>query len=303
MWSAERTITAARSFLEQDGSKLGDIVDTSSVTGWDVVAGLVLIVVSFPLSRGIAWLVGRGLRKVKMPDELRPLIRRLTRASVMIVLFAVAMSLMGVSVAWFTVVLAAVLLVAVLMLRPLLENFSAGLLLEVRSPFVVDDEIETNGHEGTVEAVSGRTTVLRTTDGRRINIPSTDVLSNSITVYTAFDKRRSSMTLGIAYDSDFDAVDKELVAALSSAEGVLDDPPPSVRGTGFGSGTYELELRWWHHPGLGDESEVLDRVVRNVKKRLDAADIAMPSPERVMRQPDLPASETGSPEPKDSSSS
>ncbi|MDX2380580.1 MAG: mechanosensitive ion channel, partial [Acidimicrobiia bacterium] len=206
----------------------------------------------------------------------------------MIVLFAVAMSLFGVSVAWFTVVLAAVLLVGVLMLRPFLENFSAGLLLEVRSPFAVDDEIETNGHEGSVEAVSGRTTVLRTRDGRRINIPSTDVLSNSITVYTAYDKRRSSITLEIAYDADLETAEKELVAAASSAEGVLDDPPPSVRARGFESGTYELELRWWHGSGLADESQALDRVVRNVKRQLDAADIAMPSPERIVRQPDLP---------------
>ena len=288
MSGSELTITAVSRFIAQDGSKLGEIVDTSSVTGWDVVIGLALIVISFPLSRGISWIVRRALRKVKMPEELRPLIGRLTRAAVMIVMLAVAMSLLGVSVAWFTVVLAAVLLVAVLMLRPLVENFSAGLLLEVRSPFVVGDEIETNDHEGEVEEVSGRTTVLRTRDGRRINIPSTDVLDNSITVYTAFDTRRSSLTLSIAYDADLAAAEKALVAAASSADGVLDDPPPSVRARGFGSGTYELELRWWHGSGLAAESQALDRVVRGVKENLDAAAISMPSPERVLRQPDLP---------------
>jgi small-conductance mechanosensitive channel len=288
MLSSGLTITAAGRLIAQDGSKLGEIVDTSSVTGWDVVVASALIVISFPLSKAVAWIVGKALRKVKMPEEVRPLIRRLTRATVMIVMFAVAMSLVGVSVAWFTVVLAAVLLVAVLMLRPLVENFSAGLLLEVRSPFVVDDEIETNGHEGTVEEVSGRTTVLRTRDGRRVNVPSTDVLNNSITVYTAYASRRSSITLEIAYDADLDTAEKELVAAASSAEGVLDDPPPSVRARGFDSGTYVLELRWWHGSGLADESQALDRVVRNVKKRLDAAGIAMPAPERIVRQPDLP---------------
>ena len=303
MWSSERTVTATGWFVRQDGSKLGEILDMSRVTGWDVVAGLALIVVSFPLSKGLAWIVGKTLRRVKMPEEVRPLIGRVTRASVMIVLFAVAMSLFGVSVAWFTVVLAAILLIAVLMLRPLVENFSAGLLLEVRSPFVVGDEIDTNGHEGNVEEVSGRTTVLRTRDGRRVNIPSTDVLANSITVYTAFDKRRSSLTVDIAYDADLETAAKELVAAAATAEGVLDNPPPSVRARGFGSGTYELELRWWHGSGLSDESQTVDRVVRNVKKRLDAASIAMPSPERIVRQPDLPASGGRSPDPTRSTSS
>jgi hypothetical protein len=122
MLSSELTTAAAGRFIAQDGSKLGEIVDTSSVTGWDVVVGSVLIVISFPLSKAIAWVVGKALRKVRMPEELRPLIRRLTRAAVIIVMFAVAMSLGGVSVAWFTVVLAAVLLVAVLMLRPFVEE-------------------------------------------------------------------------------------------------------------------------------------------------------------------------------------
>jgi len=281
-------IVAAGSLLEQDGSKIDEFVDTSSVTGWDIVIGLTVLVLSFPLSSAVSWIVGRIIRKSKMPDALRLLIRRLARSAVIIIGVAVAVSLMGVSVQWFTVVVIFIALVAVLMLRPLVENFSAGLLLEVRGSFVVGDEIESNGHEGEVQAINGRTTVLQTRDGRRIAIPSTDVLDNSIIIYTSFEKRRSSLTVDIEYRADLDAAEAALIAAASSAAGVLDDPAPSIRARDFGSGTYELELRWWHGPRLSDESQAQDQVVRNVKQQLDAAGIAMPSPERVIRQPDLP---------------
>jgi small-conductance mechanosensitive channel len=284
---------ATRGFVEQDGSKINEFVDTSSVSGWDVVVGLIILVLSFPLSHGVSWIVGRIIRKSQMPEVVRRLTKRLAGAAVMIVGVAVSVSLFGVSVRWFTVVVVFIGLIAVLMLRPLVENFSAGLLLEVRGSFVVGDEIESNGQEGEVRVINGRTTVLETRDGRRVAIPSTDVLDNTIVVYTAFEKRRSSITLDIEYSADLDDTEAALIDAASSAEGVLDDPAPSVRARDFGSGTYQLELRWWHGPRLSDENQAQDQVVRNVKQKLDAAGIAMPSPERIVRQPDLPHDSPG----------
>ena len=281
------TVIAGGTFVEQDGSKINEFVDTSSVTGWDVVAGIVILILSFPVSRGASWIVGRVIRKSVMPDAVRRLIKRLVGSAVIIVAVAVAVSLFGVSVQWFTVVVVFIGLIAVLMLRPLVENFSAGLLLEVRGSFVVGDEIESNGHEGEVKVINGRTTMLETRDGRQVSIPTTDVHNDTITIYTAFDKRRSSITIDVEYAADLDRAEAALVDAAGSADGVLDDPAPSVRARDFGSGTYQLELRWWHGPRLGDEARARDQVVRNVKKKLDAAGIAMPSPEYVVRQPDL----------------
>jgi small conductance mechanosensitive channel len=281
-------IVAASAFLEQDGSKVNDLIDTTGVTGWDVFIGLAILVLTFPLSSLVSWIVGKTIRKSQMPDALRLLTKRLSRTAVVIIGVAVAVSMMGVSVQWFTVVVIFIGLVAVLMLRPLVENFSAGLLLEVRGSFVVGDEIQSNGHEGEVQAINGRTTVLQTRDGRRIAVPSTDVLANAIVIYTAFEKRRSSLTVDIEYQADLEAAEAALIDAASSADGVISDPAPSVRARDFGSGTYQLELRWWHGPRLSDESQAQDHVVRNVKQRLDDAGIGMPSPERIIRQPDLP---------------
>ena len=282
-----RVFAARLALPRQDGSRIDEFVDTSAVTGWDVVIGLTVLALSFPLSSAVAWIVGRATRRSNLPDAIRLVVKRLARTVVIIVGVAVAVSLMGASVQWFTIVVALIGLIAVLMLRPLIENFSAGLLLEVRGSFVVGDEIDSNGHTGEVRVINGRTTVLQTRDGRRVAIPSTDVLDNTIIIYSAFAKRRSSLTVDIEYRADLDDAVAALIEAASSAEGVFEDPAPSVRARGFGSGTYELELRWWHGPRLTDESRAQDRVVRNVKSRLDAAGIAMPSPERIIRQPDV----------------
>jgi small-conductance mechanosensitive channel len=61
-------------------------------------------VLIFPLSSGVAWIVGRINRKSQMPDAVRLLVRRVTRTAVVIVGVAVAVSFLGVSAQWFTVV-------------------------------------------------------------------------------------------------------------------------------------------------------------------------------------------------------
>jgi small-conductance mechanosensitive channel len=63
-------------------------------------------------------------------------------------------------------------------------------------------EIETNDYTGEVIEINARSTVIKTTDWTRIHIPNTDVLHNPITVFTAFERRRSAIELEIEYRAD-----------------------------------------------------------------------------------------------------
>ena len=196
------------------------------------------------------------------------------------------MSLVGVDVGWFTVILILITVVAVLMLRPLIENLAAGLLLQSRPAFGIGDEIETNGYSGEVEVINARSTVIRTRDWRRVHIPNQEVLDSAVVVFTGLERRRSSLEIEIEYDTDVEEATRRLIAAASSVEGVHQDPAPYVRARSFGTGTCELSLRWWHNPDLSTGSRTLDGMVLAVKRELDDAGIAMPSPEVIIRQPD-----------------
>ncbi|MEO7658589.1 MAG: mechanosensitive ion channel domain-containing protein, partial [Pyrinomonadaceae bacterium] len=54
--------------------------------------------------------------------------------------------------------------------KDILQNWMAGLLILLRQPFEINDQIEINGHEGTVERIETRATVVKTYDGQRIVI-------------------------------------------------------------------------------------------------------------------------------------
>ncbi|MGB7861147.1 MAG: mechanosensitive ion channel family protein [Acidimicrobiia bacterium] len=260
-----------------------DLLSTSDVTSGDIAIATLVLILSWPLGKLLGRLVGRMVKRLpSTPDFAARVAERVVRTFVALTALAIAMNLVGVNVGWFAVTVALVILMVVLVLRPLISNLAAGLLLETRPSFSVGDEIATNGHRGEVVGITARSTVLRTRDWTRVHIPNTEVLSDAIIVLTAFERRRSSIELEIEYPADIDLATNVLVQAAQRVDGVRSEPPPYVRAVGFGTGTYVLSLRWWHSPDLRSASTTLDGVVRSVKSSLDEAGITLPSPEVIV---------------------
>ncbi len=86
--------------------------------------------------------------------------------------------------------------------RDILQNFLAGILLLLREPFRVGDQIEYLTYQGTVEEVETSATVIKTYDGRRVVIPNGELLTNAVTVNTAYAHRRLEYDVGIGYGDD-----------------------------------------------------------------------------------------------------
>ena len=92
-----------------------------------------------------------------------------------------------------------------------MQNFLAGILILLTEPFEINDQIVFKSFEGTVENIETRATTIRTYDGRRIVIPNAELFTNSVTVNTAFDKRRIEYDFGIGYGDDIDHA-KQLIS-------------------------------------------------------------------------------------------
>lgn len=83
--------------------------------------------------------------------------------------------------------------------KDILQNWLAGLLILLRQPFEIHDQIEVDGHEGTVERIETRATIIKTYDGQRIVIPNSQIYTNAVLVKTAHEKRRSQYDVGMGY--------------------------------------------------------------------------------------------------------
>jgi small conductance mechanosensitive channel len=161
--------------------------------------------------------------------------------------------------------------------RDILQNFLAGILLLITEPFRIGDQIVVGSYEGTVEEIQTRATLLKTYDGRRVVIPNADLFVDSVTVNTAFEKRRIEYDVGIGYGDDVEKARRLIAAALGGCSSVLDDPAPEVLVIEFAPSSVNLRVRWWiEPPRLRDAFDSQDEVLTAVKQSLTEHGIDLP---------------------------
>ena len=165
--------------------------------------------------------------------------------------------------------------------RDIAQNFLAGLLLLLREPFRVGDQIRYGDFEGNVEAIETRATFLRTYNGARVIVPNGEIYTNAVTVLTAFETRRSEYAVGIGYGDDIEKARTAMIEALKGVEGVLSDPPPDVLTDDLAGSSVNLEARWWSKPDISSVKHVRSRVLTALKLALDQAGVDMPYPTQV----------------------
>jgi len=163
--------------------------------------------------------------------------------------------------------------------RDILQNFLAGVLLLLTEPFRVGDQIVVGSFEGTVEDIQTRATMIRTYDGRRVVIPNGKLFTESVTVNTAFDRRRLEYDVGIGCGDDIDRARELILEAVRGVKGVLEDPPPDVLVVKLADFSVNLRTRWWvTPPRRADALDLQDQVLQAIKRTLTANGIDIPFP-------------------------
>ena len=162
--------------------------------------------------------------------------------------------------------------------KDILQNLLAGLLILIRRPFRVGDQIISGSYEGTVEHIETRATLIRTYDGRRAVIPNSDVFTRAVLVNTAFDARRSEYDFPIPLDADWD---RAVEVARDAAQGVagLADAGAEALAVSVGDLAKAVRVRWWTDPTQKEVVHVSSAVLLAVERAL--IDAGFPPPLRT----------------------
>lgn len=177
--------------------------------------------------------------------------------------------------------------------KDILQNWLAGVFLLWRRPFQVGDEIRTKGHEGTVEAIAVRSTILKTYDGERVVVPNSDVYTDTLVVRTANEHRRVRFTVGIGYLDSIEEAREAIHGVLRETEGVLDEPGPWVHVAELAPSSVNFVVYFWVEPRQANLLRVSDRVATGIKLALDRVGIDMPYPHTVVLMHDVTGTRPG----------
>lgn len=234
------------------------------------------------VARIISGLLQRLLNRTPTSEHAARLVARFVAYFVVVFAFVYALNSVNVPIAPLLGALGLVGIALAFAFQDILENFIAGLGMQLRRPLRPGDEVMTNEYEGVVRDITLRTVQITTFDGETVYLPNAMVWKNPIVNATARPTRRTTLMVGVAYDTDLDHAKAELERAAAGAEGVLADPAPTARVLEFGESSVDFAVHFWHRPQMAQVWSVRDEVARSIKRRLDEAGIEIPFPQRVL---------------------
>lgn len=245
-----------------------------------LVAFAIVIFLAFWL---LAFLLGKWrslYRRFTTNQFLADFLRQLTKLAVLVLGLLLAFELLGATALVGTVLGAAGLLGLALgfALRDTVENYIAGILLSMKQPFVHDDLVDIEGHEGHVVRLTSRATIVMSLDGNHVRIPNAKVFNGIIVNYTRNPERRFHFDVGVSADSNLAAAQNLAANTLFEMDGLIDDPPPRVDVHGLGDFAVTLRVFGWVDQRRFEFLKVRSEAIRLVKEAFDAAGIVMPEP-------------------------
>jgi small conductance mechanosensitive channel len=246
-----------------------------------IVAALLILVVGYIVARWAAAAISRILsKKEKFDPMLLPVVGAVVRYAILIFVFIAALAQLGVQTTSVLAVLGAAGLAIGLALQGTLSNIAAGMMLLWLRPFGVGDFVETSSVAGTVREVGLFVTHIDSFDGIYRFVPNSELWNTTLINYSRNPSRMTNMEIGISYAADIETAKQIMLDLAQSDARVLKDPAPVVFVDVLGDSAVVLRYRVWI--GNADYWATQRYLLEETKRRLDAAGIEIPFPQRVV---------------------
>ncbi len=158
-----------------------------------------------------------------------------------------------------------------------LSNLAAGMMIALNQPFKVGDYVSAGGVEGAVLELNMMAATLATADYKKVIVPNKVIWGTPITNFTATDRRRVEVAVGIAYGVDIGLAKRVALDVLRAHAQVLADPLPMAEVMSMGDSSVNLVLRAWVKPA--DYWAVYFALTQSVKEAFDRNGVAIPFPQ------------------------
>ncbi|MBP5470015.1 MAG: mechanosensitive ion channel [Candidatus Riflebacteria bacterium] len=216
-------------------------------------------------------------------------INRLIYYSFIVLAFALAMEVMGISLQSLTVIIGALGVGIGFGLQNIVNNFASGLILLFERSIKVGDVVVVNGTWGTVKHLGLRATIIQTFANAEMIVPNSDLVSSTVNNWTMTNRKtRFTIKVGVAYGTDTELVKKVLLQIAADHPNVLRDPAPGVVFTEFGDSSLNFELRCWVRD-IANMWKTQDEIMYEVDKKFKENNISIPFPQRDLYIKEFPS--------------
>lgn len=250
----------------------------------DLITAIILLLAGLWVIKVINRLVGKFFDKKDYDPALESFLQSFINISLKILLFVLVITQLGVESTSLVAVIGAAGLAIGLALQGSLSNFAGGVLILIFKPFKVGDWISAQGVDGTVKEINIFYTKINTFGNQLAIIPNGQLSNDNVINYSAEDKRKDNIVVGIGYGADIKKA-KEILQQICKDQGdILMDPAPQVVLAELADSSVNLSLRFWAK--LDKFWDAHWYVMEEIKYRFDREGIEIPFPQRVIHKAD-----------------
>ena len=224
----------------------------ATLGAWELPVGKLLrAAIALYLALLASWLVRSLLDRTvferrEFERGVRDSFFTLLHYTVIVLAVFLALSLLGVDLSTFALVVGALGVGIGFGLQNVVNNFVSGLILLFERPVRVGDIVDVGPERGTIAKIGLRSTVLTTFDGAEQIVPNGDLIAEKVVNWTLSTPRaRLRLPVSVAYGNDPGRVIEVLLEVAQGYELTEAEPGPMAIFTGFGDSSLDFEVRIW----------------------------------------------------------
>lgn len=230
--------------------------------------GLIIIKIILNVSRRI-------MLKTKMEKVTQGFLYNIIKFCLYLILILALLNIIGVELTGVLTAISALLLAVGMALQNNIANLANGIIIVSSHMIKKGDYIQVNGVEGSVNDINFLFTTLITTDNKKITIPNSMMVNDSVVNFGANPIRRVDFTFGVAYESDVELVKKIILDVMYSNGKVrLDDNLPFCRLKTLNSSSIDFFAYCW--VDSEDYWDVYYYIIENVYNEFKRNNISIP---------------------------
>lgn len=225
-----------------------------------VAFGLAMFVGGLVMSRiGSAFVANRLLRRFRLSRDASTAIRTLTFYALVSIVVVYTLSALYVPLTAFTIFGGAIAIGVGFGSQAVINNFIGGLIMMAERPVRIGERIVFGNHDGVVEEVGLRSTILRTGQDHLVTIPNSTLVHESIENVG----RRRTINRKFAVNIGYETPREKILEAVKAIRAILEEPgirepihpvvsleklPPRVYFHEYNSDSLSIQIVYWYGP-------------------------------------------------------
>jgi len=265
-------------------------IGTAQISLRNMIEGSLTAAVVMVLALWISAALERKIIRGTGDDlSMRKMVSNIVRAVLLFIGLLFAMSAVGIDLTALSVLGGAVGVGLGFGLQKIAANYVSGFVILAERSLRIGDMVKVDNFDGRITDIRTRYTVIRALNGREAIVPNEMLITQRVENSSLADPRvLISSTVQVAYGTDVRALQPKLVAAISSVERVIADPPPGVQLTAFAADGMDLALQFWIRDPENGQGQVKSEVNLAVLDVLNAEGVEIPFPQRVVHTRAIP---------------